>query len=125
MKENKNKCCELVHDQFGVGVHRCNKNAKVTVGGKHYCGIHDPAKKEARIKARNERWDAERRQYEEWCKREAETSRRAAIWPELVGLVELWKGWNEERQYSDPRPIRYAQMLEAILNKEQGNGKAE
>lgn len=36
------RCCEMVHDDFGVSFHQCTRYAKVESGGKHYCGRHDP-----------------------------------------------------------------------------------
>jgi hypothetical protein len=51
------KCCKLVRDGFAS--FPCGRKAKVERDGKHYCGIHDPAKREARTKAIRALLDAE------------------------------------------------------------------
>jgi len=81
----KPRCCVRI---YGTG-HTfkgspCSKPARVTVGGKHYCAFHDPAKvaerrakvqaeADARQKARNAHYEARK-----------ETERKAACFDTLV-----------------------------------------
>ena len=54
------QCCEMVYSGgYSTNRYLCSVNATRQRNGKWYCGIHDPIQKEARDKARKEKWDAE------------------------------------------------------------------
>lgn len=96
-------CNEAVHDQFGVGHHRCGAKAKVTRTvewhGKTYtlgyCGRHDPVvvearrvKRKAENEAKNKAWDEER----------AEKKRLRELRAEAVeAMREIARGHNDAR----------------------------
>jgi len=50
-RNNQNQCCALIFGLFRSPP--CNKPAKMTHEGKHYCGIHDPIKKQQRREAQD------------------------------------------------------------------------
>jgi len=122
VKENKNLCCAHIYS-FQHGLVPCEQVATTAVGGKCLC------KKHAAAVTRSDD--------------QAETSRRAALWPELVGLV---LGLHNAVQTSmDPREQqRHRHIIHEAskfllanapdgsciagpsidMNKEQGNGKA-
>jgi hypothetical protein len=54
-------CCKKIsnRDAWHPVYHTCGKPAKVEVDGKHYCGIHDPIKRERREQERQQGRDAE------------------------------------------------------------------
>ena len=51
----KHICYESVYDGFST--YPCGRKAKVCVDGKWYCGIHDPARAEARREKSRKRWE--------------------------------------------------------------------
>jgi hypothetical protein len=62
--DDKIRCEAQVFKDFHT--YQCSNGAKVQGDdGKFYCGIHDPAKVEAKRKARDEKWERER---QEWLK---------------------------------------------------------
>lgn len=72
-------CSESISD--GYGVRRCAKQSKVEVGGKPYCGIHDPIRVAKKRAERDAKWDAE------WKASSAESKRRVAIEEACKGLT--------------------------------------
>ena len=52
------KCCAKIHGAYNS--YSCGKSGKVQVNGKWYCGVHDPARSEAKRKALLAKIDAER-----------------------------------------------------------------
>ena len=55
MSDLKGKTCQFAQP-WEPG---CGKPAKTEHEGKFYCGIHNPVKQAAKLKARNERWKVE------------------------------------------------------------------
>ena len=57
-------CCKKISndDAWNTQWRTCGRPAKVEVDGKHYCGIHDPIKRERREKERQQDRDAERQE---------------------------------------------------------------
>lgn len=56
---DKPRCCVRIFGKgYGFGGSPCSKPVRVTVDGKHYCAIHDPAKAAERAAKRRERWGA-------------------------------------------------------------------
>src|SRR3990167_6929486 len=78
--------------------HACPHPGKVEVGGKWYCGVHDPLTREAKRNAAGEaklaaQWKAEAIRKQE----SAEQARKPALWPEIIetledGLLQLRHG---------------------------------
>jgi hypothetical protein len=83
---DKHTCCGSVWGGFAF--HRCGIGAKYAHEGNWYCKTHHPPtaqqKKEAWRTALKEKWDAERKAWEEAAAAKAETERRAALYPELL-----------------------------------------
>ena len=79
--------------RYDFGGHRCTKPVKVTLNGKSYCAIHDPAHVEAQKQERNRVWQAER--VAERRKRDArdEQARRAEAYPELLATLKALVDW--------------------------------
>jgi hypothetical protein len=48
LKEERKQCCASVYRPHSFRPGRCEKKATVEVDGKPYCGLHDPAKVQAR-----------------------------------------------------------------------------
>jgi hypothetical protein len=88
---DKHTCCGKVWGGFGF--HRCNRGAKYTHEGNWYCKTHHPPtvkqKNEAWRTALKEKWDAERKAWEEAAAAKAEMERRAALYPELLEALKL------------------------------------
>ena len=53
----KNKCQEKMYSNWSW--YDCNKTAKMTHEGKHYCGIHDPVKRKAKREEKSKQWREE------------------------------------------------------------------
>lgn len=67
MSGTKERCCERVHDGGRwPSFHQCMHKAVCEEGGKHYCGIHNPAKVRERMAKSNEKWnkDCDKRRME-------------------------------------------------------------
>lgn len=63
----------------------CGKPAKMEYQGHHYCGMHDPVKREARRKAVVARWDEE-------GKAASVKRRLEAAAPEMLAALEFYMG---------------------------------
>jgi hypothetical protein len=90
---DKHTCHGEIWHRFGFN--RCGRGAKYAHEGNWYCKTHHPPtaqqkkeeKKEARRTAFGEKLDAERKAREEAAAAKAETERRAALYPELLGAL--------------------------------------
>ena len=81
-------CAESVWSSFGNGhgmLNACGRKGKVQVGGKWYCGIHDPAavearkrKSEALSQERSRKWD-ERYQREQYDRKAGDICRSLGL----------------------------------------------
>jgi hypothetical protein len=94
---DKHTCCgEIWH---GFGFNRCGRGAKYAHEGNWYCKTHHPPtaqqKKEAWRTAFGGKLDAERKAREEAAAAKAETERRAALYPELLEVVQKYIAWAE------------------------------
>ena len=93
--ETNLRCSEHVFSgaRYDFGGHSCTKPAKVTVDGKPYCAIHDPAAVAARRQEADRVWQAER--VAERRKRDArdEQARRAEAYPELLATLKALVDW--------------------------------
>ena len=98
--------------RYDFGGHRCTKPVKVTLNGKSYCAIHDPAHVEAQKQERNRVWQAER--VAERRKRDArdEQARRAEAYPELLAALKALVGSiDEDGEVSNMEPCAAASDL--------------
>ena len=57
-------CCKKIsnHDAWNTQWRTCGRPAKVEVDGKHYCGMHDPIKRDRREVERQKKLEAERKE---------------------------------------------------------------
>lgn len=58
---NDNRCVKSVHDDWGMGFHRCPRIAKVEHNGRGYCRQHDPEAVKARDIERDKQYDEMRK----------------------------------------------------------------
>lgn len=75
------KCCEVIRGDDRWRRIRCSRNATVERGGKHYCTKHDPERRKALAKARNDRHDA---RHEANLAAERTRTAKLAMFDELV-----------------------------------------
>ena len=85
MSELKHNCCAT----YGSwGQYSCYKGAKFERDGKWFCGTHVPVVVKARREKNDAAWqikyNAEKARTEEIWAKEAETQRRADLYPELL-----------------------------------------
>lgn len=68
----KKQCEAEISDGTGWHCYQCTNNAKIEQDGRWYCGIHDPARREKRRKAKKEELERE------WTVAEEKDRRRKA-----------------------------------------------
>ena len=85
-----NTCCKQISYGYGFRTYMksCGKPAKVERDGKHYCGIHNPAREEVRAAARNARWEASREADRAAVLSRREEAHKAACFDTLVTALE-------------------------------------
>jgi len=81
MSETKQKCCEMLHNNYSFRGVPCGKTAKIEHEGKWYCGTHSPLLKQKRIDERNARWEqqSKRRKEEEQQERKRQERSVACV----------------------------------------------
>ena len=68
--------------------HPCHYPGKIEVGGKWYCGVHDPIRWKARADAYTAAHEAERAaRWKDEAIRKREQARKLALWPEIARFV--------------------------------------
>ena len=69
--------------------HPCHYPGKIEVGGKWYCGVHDPIRWKARADAYTAAHEAERAaRWKDEAIRKREQARKLALWPEIIETLE-------------------------------------
>jgi uncharacterized Zn finger protein (UPF0148 family) len=86
MTENKHTCQARFYSQWSSTPSTCNKTAKMEHEGKHYCGIHDPVKKQAKRDEKHKEWND---RYEASKKAREEAEARKKLGEESIAKVEV------------------------------------
>lgn len=128
MSELKHKCCAT----YGSwGQYSCYKGAKFERDGKWFCGTHDPVAVKARREKNDAAWqikyNAEKARTEEKWAKEAETQRRADLYPELLEALKQCFDYPRdvfetavEASFSMTVSGRHLQMVKAVIDKAEG-----
>jgi len=85
-------CAGHVHDDIGIGFHRCSRNGSYHEEGKWWCKSYAPSEVKKRDDAREKAWEKERKEDKaKWKRHDAALELCEGV--ETKTLKKLGRGW--------------------------------